>query len=144
MNPLRRLAALPLCLVLLWTMVIAPWTVARCEHACGETHLHALGGDCDGDACCEHDCPDKKHDDGQTGCEGGSSACSPFKADPATPQDSAPAVKAPAPAVFIPVYPESLVTPPESGDPVHSPHANAPPSSPPRHTHGRGALPLLS
>ena len=144
MNPLRRLAALPLALVLLWTMVIAPWTVARCEHACGETHLHALGGICDGDDCREHDCPDRKHGADTTGSAGDASACSPFKADPAAPQDSAPAVKSPVPAIFIPVYPEFLATPLDSGDPVLSPHANAPPGHPPRHTHGRGALPLLS
>lgn len=153
MNPLRRLAALPLTLVLFWMMVVAPWAVARCEHACGETRLHALGATCSADDdCCGHVCPDKEHgvghehscDDGRTGSAGGSPACSPFKADPAAPQDFAPAVKAPAPAVFIPVYPVFLATPLLSGEPTLFPIANAPPDTPPKETHGRGALPLLS
>jgi hypothetical protein len=143
MNPLRRIAALPLALVLFWTMVVAPWTMARCEHACGETRWHALGGLCsDEDKCC--DCGhDHRDADGKTGSAGDSPACSPFKADSAPQPDHMPALKTPPPVDFIPVYPVSFVSVIAIGEPLLAPCANAPPDIPPKETHGRGALPLL-
>lgn len=146
MNPLRRLAALPLALVLFWTMVVAPWAMARCEHACGETRWHALGGPCsdDDEHCGDHACVDEKHaDDDKTGRAGVPPACSPFKADTASQPDQTPTLKAPAPVDFIPVYPVSFVVADAAGEPLLAPCANAPPTAPPRETHGRGALPLL-
>jgi hypothetical protein len=143
MNPLRRLAALPLALVLFWTMVVAPWAIARCEHACGETRLHALGAACaDDDHCGDHACPDLTDLDGEkTGADSGS--CQLFQADDASATGNAPELKTPPPADFVPAYPVFLVAPLPAAESILFPVANAPPDTPTKETHGRGALPLL-
>ena len=148
MNPLRRLVALPLALILLWALVIAPAAYARCEHDDGSTRMHALGAVCsddDDDDGENRACPDNREISGaKTGSAGGPPACSLFKGDDAAQPDNAQPLKTPPPADFIPVYPAFLATPLLSGEPILPPVANAPPDSPPRRTHGRGALPLLS
>lgn len=142
----RRFTALPLALILLWTMVVAPWAIARCEHACGETRMHALGAICDDDAghCGDHARADGERGAGlKTGNAGEPPACAPFKAAAATPQDSSPGLKTPPPAIFIPVYPVSLAPLSGHAGPPPPHLAGAPPTTPSRKTHGRGALPLL-
>lgn len=145
MNPLRRLAALPLALMLFWAMVVAPAAYARCVHAGGDTHLHALGAACADDDSDHGTRADKKRNDGApSGKTGDTVDCSLFKGDDASPKNDDSSPKTPAPPVFLPAYPVTLVTPRVETFSAPLADRNGPPTAPPRRTHGRGALPLLS
>lgn len=141
MNPLRRIAALPLALLVLWTMVVAPLAMAKCVHACGTSHLHAIGALCDsdtgGDICSDKNCLRESHGKKSVG------ECKAFESDDATLGNNAP-LKVPGATAFIVAYTTvSPVLVRQAAPVINANRPQGPPDSPPRETHGRGALPML-
>lgn len=141
MNPLRRLAALPIALIIFWMMVVAPWAMARCEHDCGASHLHAIGAPCDSDmgddicpdANCRKENPDKKS----------VGECKAFESGAASLRDDAPLKLPGATACIIAHTTVNPVLVRSVAPVINANRPQGPPDIPPRETHGRGALPLL-
>lgn len=137
MKPPRTWPAPFMIVILLWTMVVAPFAVARCLHDSGVSHLHALGSDCHAAARTEHPA--------HAGCSGHdapSVECHAYEGSPAAPADNL-ALRTPPPADFTPAFVEFVVALAECAGPGPQAPERAPPRHPPRETHGAGCLPLL-
>lgn len=128
-------------LVLFWTMVIAPSAVAKCEHPCGASHLHAMGDSCDqgvADSCTAGQEPCEKTPEGKK-----AGVCKSFESEDAAIGEKAPLknlTPEPCVAFYAPLN-QLFIEWELIGLEANRPQA--PPSQPPRETHGRGALPLL-
>ena len=126
---LRRLAAAPLALLVFFTMAIAPFAFARCGHADGDSHLHALGAACGEDGGDTGGRDEKKPAD----CRAEKAADAKASEAPTPPP---PAVIAPSPSPFV------ILATHLACEDVRIPPALAPPRLHDE-TNARGATPLL-
>lgn len=122
---LRARLALPTLLVLLWTLVVAPFAVARCAHGDGEIHFHAIGVNCGDEA---------EHDSGRTDCKTVPGEKIVVGADHAK-VPPVPLAPAPLPVVVVPV--------PVVEETARIPFSQAPPEAAPPLRPGAGFSPLL-